>query len=64
MARQKKVEEKAVEETVVPEPVAQVEAPDSPAKKEFRAFIERYKAQSPQKYELKKEELLKKLKSL
>lgn len=30
----------------------------------FEAFIETYKAQNPKKYEVKKEELLNKLKSL
>jgi hypothetical protein len=40
------------------------EVKKSPAYLAFEAFIETYKTQNPQKYELKKEELLAKLNTL
>lgn len=64
MPRKKKIETPTpAEETPVAE--APVEEPnvvvDSPEKKRFKALIERYKAQSPEKYALKEAELLSKL---
>jgi FMN-dependent NADH-azoreductase len=46
------------------EPKVEVATEESTAKKEFRAFIETYKAAHPAKYVTKEAELLKQLNSL
>lgn len=62
------VEEVAVEEVEIDAPVAVVEAPveevESKSKAEMKRIIEAYKLSNPAKYELKKEELAKKLAAL
>ncbi len=58
MPRAKKTEEVKVE---TPEQDVQDVQPDTPEKAAYRALIERYKLSNPEKYELKKEELERKL---
>lgn len=57
----KKTQEDTTPEEVIEETPEVVE---SEAKKQFRLFIAKYKKQNPVKYELKKEELERKLNAL
>lgn len=53
-----------VEAQPQPETPAVVAVEESEAKKQFRAFIEKYKAQDPAKFASKEQELLNKLNKL
>jgi hypothetical protein len=52
------------DEDIVQDPVSPEVSEDSPQKAEFRAFIEKYAKQNPEKYALKKEALEAKLNTL